>query len=175
MMIRARILGAGFLLAALTVIGCKPGNPDYPVKVSGKVTYNGATVGGGTITFHTADGAPIQAPITQDGTYVIASLPEGTFAVTIETESINPSRKKETYGSSGGGGLAGKYGGGGGGGGAAAPKGSKAGETSPAPEGTQTVDPIYVKIPGKYNNKSTSGLTATLKKGDQKQNFELTD
>lgn len=174
MMIRACIPAASFLIAALTLIGCKSDNSNYPVKVSGKVSYNGNTVGGGTVTFYTADGAPIQAPISPDGTYVFPSLPEGTFGVTIESESVNPSQKKETYGGvAGGGGMTGKYGKGGGGA-QAAPKGKKA-ENSPVPEGAQTGDPTYVKIPAKYKDKATSGLSVTLKKGDQTHNFDLTD
>ena len=172
MMILARSAGACFLIAAMTLMGCKSGNPDYPVKVSGKVTHNGTTVGGGTITFHTADGAPIQAPIAPDGTYAFASLPEGTFGVTIETESINPSKKKEEYKGAVGGGPQGMYGKSSG---KASPQKSKGAENSPAPDGAQVAESIYVKIPAKYNDKATSGLTVTLKKGEQKHNFELTD
>src|SRR5215216_2041883 len=110
MSIRTRAGAAGLLIAALAFVGCQSsGNSNYPVQVTGKVTHNGSPVGGGTVTFHTPDGAPIQVPIAPNGTYTADALPEGTMAVTVETESVN--RKQEEYrGQGGGGGVAAKYG-----------------------------------------------------------------
>ena len=114
MTIQARCIGAGFLIALMAVIGCDKG-AGLDCKLTGKVTYKDAPVGGGTITFHAQDGSVAIAQIKPDGTYEMR-LPEGSRTVTIETESVNPGQKKEDYRSAGGsGGMAAKYGGGGGG------------------------------------------------------------
>jgi hypothetical protein len=173
MSIRTRAGAVALQMAALAFVGCQSsGNANYPVRVTGKVTYNGSPVGGGVVTFHAADGTPIQVPIAPDGTYTADGLPEGAMAVTVETESVN--RKQEEYRGQGGGGMMSKYGKGGGGG-AAAPKG-KGMQMSPVPPGAGGgVEPNYVKIPAKYADKATSGLSVTLKSGKQTYDIRLTD
>lgn len=160
-----------FAVLATALAGCQgSGDSKFPAKVSGKVTYNGSPVTGGTITFHTADGSPIQAAIGADGSYTIVNLPEGPVTVTVETESLNQKTPQYTgqgdqkgamYGGRGGGGPAG-----------GAPKGDT---KSPMPSEAQSSQPVYVKIPAKYAQTATSGLTTTLKKGDQKFDVPLTD
>ena len=172
MLIRTRVGAAGFLIAALTFVGCQQsGNSAFPVTLSGKVTYNGSPVGGGLITVFTADGTPIQVPIGPDGSYLADNLPEGPVTVAVNTESVNPNKKTEDYRGQGGGNAA-KYGmkmaap-------SAAPKGGA--PKSPAPEGAGGAHATYVKIPAKYANKETSGLSTTLKKGKQTYDISLTD
>jgi hypothetical protein len=165
-----RTVSVCFAVMAAALAGCQgSGDNKFPAKVSGKVSYNGSPVTGGTITFHTADGSPIQAAIGLDGTYNIVNLPEGPVTVTVETESLNQKTPQYT----GQGARKGMYGGRGAG---PAAGGAPKGDTkSPMPSEAQSSQPVYVKIPGKYAQASTSGLTTTLKKGDQKFDVTLTD
>jgi hypothetical protein len=177
MIIRARIVALAFLIATVAMLGCQSGS-QFPAKVSGKVTYGGATVGGGTIAFYAPDGKVYATEINPDGTYVVENISEGTFEVTIETESINPEKKTEQYKSAGGG-LGGMYGKSGGG----VPKFGKGAPKEGAPKSPMPSDSVpsggtpatYVKIPPKYKEKSTSGLSVTLKKGNNTENFDLKD
>jgi hypothetical protein len=171
MMTRARASAAGVLTLLLVSVGCNSANQDAPCHVEGKVTYNGSPVGGGFIYFHSADGTTTQLPIFASGTYT-ADLKEGTFTVTVDTESLNPANKQEYHGSAGGG--AGKYGknpaavappp--------AAPKGGQ--KSSPSPESAGNSG-TYVKIPKKYSDKASSNLSVTLKRGKNEYNVPLTD
>src|SRR5262249_28674424 len=146
---------------------------EAPCRVEGKVTYNNNPVGGGTVYFHSADGVPYSVPIFANGTYT-AELKEGTYTVTVDTESLNPAKKKEYRGGGGGGAAAKMYGGKGASGGAnpSAPKGGAG--SSPSPEGSAPQD-TYVKIPSKYTDKATSGLSITPKKGKNEYNITMSD
>ena len=96
MRIPARLSGATLLLVAAgaLVLGCKSENPNAPGRVSGKVTYNGQPVTGGTVTFHSKkDGAKIPVSISSDGRYSAFDIPDGEMDVTVETESLNPDRE----------------------------------------------------------------------------------
>ena len=145
--------------APLLLTGCQ-GNPSGPASVSGTVKYNGAPVTGGTITFHRADGEAIPYPISNDGTYSVPQIQDGQMVVTVDTESINPAKQNNEFRAKG--------------------PFQKAGakmKYAPAepPAGTNINSPVYVKIPAKYADKATSGLTVTLKKGSQTFNVDLTD
>jgi hypothetical protein len=141
-------------LCLVVVFGCK--NPNAPITASGKVTYKDAPVSGGNITFQPKkEGPPYSRPLAADGTYNLADVPVGDYTVTVETESINPERKQETYGQPGGGG--------------APPVG-------PMPAGYKLTNAgKYVKIPAKYADPKTSGLKATLGTDKKSQDFPLTD
>ena len=170
-------LGSGLLLAScMLILGCSNENKEFPAQVSGKVTYKGAAVTGGIITLYTAEGSPIQAPISNNGTYLFPNLPIGQMTVTIDTDSVNPeSMKKEEYkgGKGPGGGAAGMYKM------KSAPmptlKKGQENSKSPVPEGTQVNEAVFVKIPAKYKAKGTSGLSMELKAGKQTKDFELND
>lgn len=172
MLIRARVNGFCLLVAAMSVVGCD--SSVNPCKLSGKVTYKDQPVSGGTITLVLADGNTFPINILADGSYVFPNLPEGSGTVIIETESINPEKKQEYRGAAGGG-PASMYGGKSGAGGAGGKYKGQAPAGSPVPEGAKGNSPIYVKIPAKYSDKTKSGLAVTLKKGDNKQDFALTD
>ncbi|HMF18667.1 MAG TPA: hypothetical protein VKE98_15780 [Gemmataceae bacterium] len=172
MMLRARIAAAGVLFVLLVSVGCNKSNPNTPASVFGKVTYNGNTVGGGFVYLHLNDGGRLPCAIGADGSYS-AETKEGVYVLTVETESLNPNKKEEYRGGSGGGGLAAKYGKAGGGPPAMA-KGKGAG-ASPAPEGAGGAATTYVKIPPKYADKATSGLSVTLKPGKTQFDIPLTD
>jgi hypothetical protein len=145
-----------------------------PSEVSGKVTYNGNPVTGGTLVFHSEAGV-YPASITTKGTYQVVDLPEGECIVTIDTEQLNPNKKTPAYdGRTAGGGAAAKmYGKASG-----PPPGTKIGkqQKSPAGEGSPVGEAgTYVKIPKAYSDRSKSPLKVTLKRGSQEQNFELKD
>jgi hypothetical protein len=141
-------------LCLVVVFGCDNKNPNAPATVSGKVTYKDAPVSGGNITFKPEkEGPPYSRPLGADGTYSITDMPAGNYVVTVETESINPDRKAETYGKAG----------------QSAPVG-------PRPAGyVVTGAGKYVKIPAKYADPKTSELKATLGTDKKSQDFPLTD
>ena len=76
---------AGIMLAA-TLSGCGSDTMDT-ASVSGKVTYNGAPVPGGGLTFSPigdgggTTGKPASATINPDGTYTLTTYEEGDGAV----------------------------------------------------------------------------------------------
>lgn len=152
----ARLVPCSGLLVALALsIGCgSSGNPNAPAKLSGKVAYKSAPVTAGTVTIHPTDGSAYPVPISPDGTYSGFDLPAGDVVITIETETAN--KKKVTYGAGQG--------------------GDKGKTFSPVPEGANAVAAgAYVKIPAKYADKASSGLTLKLERGQNKKDFDLTD
>lgn len=151
------LLPLGFLL----VLGCGE-TKGTVARLSGSVKYKGTPVTAGTITF-TAKGeggdpsGSYPVPITTDGTYSTSQLPAGELAVAIETESINPKNRRspEQYGRG---------------------RGKDMMKRSPAPEGVGTAPKgTYVKIPDKYKDSKTSGLTVTVTSGKNTKDFDLAD
>jgi hypothetical protein len=171
MMTRARFAAAGVLTVLIISIGCNSGNPDAPCRIEGKVTYNGNPVTGGLVYFHQSDGTKFSLPIFANGTYS-GELKEGTYTVTVDTESINPNRKEDPKARGGPGAM---YGGAGANKGAAAANEAKYKQQgSPAPKdaGPQAA---YMKIPAKYENPSSSGLSLTPKRGKNEYNITMSD
>jgi ABC-type oligopeptide transport system substrate-binding subunit len=138
-------------LSALLVAGCGPSKKK--TELTGKVTYKNAPVTGGTITFYSDEGN-FSTGITPEGTYTIAQLPNAQLTVTIETESINPSKKQPTYGGAGR---------------------KDRQMSSPSPEDAPKFEGKYVKIPKKYADKAKSGLSVNLSGGQETKDFDLTD
>jgi hypothetical protein len=151
----------------VVVFGC--GQSRTPSKVSGKVTYKGQTVSAGTISFHRQgkDQSGVYSyPLNSDGTYSGTDMPAEEMVVTVETESANPNQVKQTY---------------------APPPMAGAGKAMGPDEYRKKMKekgaPVeasgnsgpYVKIPKKYAEKETSPLKATLTKGKNEFNFDLTD
>jgi len=154
--IRTGLLLALFLgLAA----GCAK-NPAAPGRVSGTVKYKGQALPAGNIYFHSQGKGSYRATLAADGTYEITDIPAGEMVVTVETESLNPSKKAPTYGGGKGAQMYAER--------MAAEK--KAGRTIAAEAAVP-----YVKIPEKYAKEKTSPLTATIKAGKQVMSFDLTD
>lgn len=151
------LLPVGLLL----VLGCgeKKGTV---ARLSGTVKYKGTPVTAGMITFAAKGegGDPsgsYPVPITSDGTYSASQLPAGELVVAIETESANPKNRRSFD----------QYGGG---------KGKEMMKRSPAPEGVGSGPKgTYVKIPDKYKDPKTSGLTVTVTSGKNTKDFDLTD
>jgi len=166
-------------LLAACAIGCSSGQ--NAAKFSGKVTYNGSTLPGGSLRLHPKAAGAVGSDIGIDGNgrFEASDLPTGDFTVTIETESLNSGgQQPKEY--SGGGGAAGgdpKYGppGAGGGGGGGGNKSGQKAQMSPKPDNAPSQSTSYVKIPAKYNNPAQSGLEVTLKGGSNSKDFDLKD
>jgi len=170
----------GFLFSLGLIVGCGS-KKTASAEVSGKVTYKGAPVTGGLLAFH-GDAGGYSAAITPDGTYHVVDLPPGEVVVTVDTESINPNVKQETYTgqSSGGapGGMGGMYGkkpat-------SAPPPSSKLAKQEKSPAGESAgagggESGQYVKIPRLYADRTKSPLKVTIQPGNQEHNFEVKD
>jgi hypothetical protein len=61
--------------------------PDEKGDVEGKVTYKGAPLPGGTVTFVGGKGS-FPAPLKEVGTYSVKALPVGEYRIAVETESV---------------------------------------------------------------------------------------
>ncbi|MFM8932097.1 MAG: hypothetical protein ACKOS8_09505 [Gemmataceae bacterium] len=150
-----RFCGVFGLIGAMAVLGCAGGNPNAPANFSGKVTYKGQPVGGGTVKLEKdgpAEGSRASINLNPDGSFNGTDLAEGDFAVTIETDSAK-GNTPTTYGAN---------------------KGKKM-ASSPVPQTANVVKATYTEIPKKYGKKESSGLKVTLKRGKNEQNFDLTD
>ena len=127
---------AGGMLLLIGVVGCG-GSSGVAGSLSGKVTYKGAAVTGGTITFHLPGDKTAGTDLNPQGNYGLQIPASGQTQVAIETESVS--------------------------------------RTAPAAPAEGGAGPTYVRIPAKYADAKTSGLTFELKSGVQTKNFELTD
>jgi len=137
---------------AVVALGCGDKNPNAPAVVSGSVKYKGEVLKAGTVTFHSDKGV-YPAPINSDGTFINRDVPVGECVITVETESLNPNKKKETYGG----------------------ERAKGMQEQKPPAGSSTGSEFYVQIPKKYGDPKESPLKLTVKRGKQEQNFDLTD
>ncbi len=137
------LLALGLLLPALSGCGAKSGT------ISGKVTYKGNPVGGGTVTFLDSKQRAASSPIGADGSYSIEKVAPGPVKIGVMPPpaptklprgmTMDPSKM-----------------------------GASGAEKSPGP----AVGPP-VKIPKEYNDPEKSGLTFTVQTGQQEHNIEL--
>lgn len=157
------------LLLVMVVTGCS--RSQAPCSVSGKITYKGQPVTGGSIAFlltlenqHGGYGFTINP----DGTYTGSSMPAEEYVVIIETESINKNRPLPVYQPRGNMGVVG---------GAKIDANTykkKMQEMGKLP-GIKEEQGTYVKVPAKYGGKKTSPLRVKLEKGKNSCDFDLTD
>jgi len=163
MTITGRFVPAASLLLLFVASGCGPGNSTSGT-VSGKVTYKGQPVTGGSLAFHTKEGAIYPTVINEDGTYTLTGMPTGDMTVTVDTEALNPDKVIPTYGEPGQPGQPGQPG---------------AGGTMQPPPGVaappQKETGKYIKIPEKYNDPTKSGLTVNVTSTGTKKDFDLSD
>lgn len=136
--------------------------------VSGKVTYKGEVVKGGTIRIVPEKGPPATGDIQEDGTYKITHVATGPAKVSVETDSIKPMKE------------------------AAQGRGAMSmykNKPPPPPPGSpgSDMDPSksvagfreqgdekrYVAIPARYSDANKSGLSLTVKGGNNEFNIEL--
>jgi hypothetical protein len=172
---RARLI-ALLPLVFLLAYGCS-GAKQGPAGVSGKITYKGQPVTGGTIYFFPeGSGSSYSNGINEDGTYLVTDVPSGDCSVSIEALPDPGKDKGPVYG-----GERGEQA-------AKAAEEAKAkhkdksgmgagqGMGSPIPGGgPSSPQGKYMKLPEKYADPKTSGLKANIKKGSNTQNFDLTD
>lgn len=86
------MLGLLLLPLGLTIGGCGGGKGT----VSGKVTYNGKVVPGGTVQIIPSNGPAVGGDIGEDGRYSIANVSVGSASVVVETESAKPASAATT-------------------------------------------------------------------------------
>jgi hypothetical protein len=135
-------------------------------RLHGTVKYKGQPLPSGTITFHTQEGGIYTYGINAEGKYQGTEVAPGDYLVTVETGSADPNKKNPTYGQGGGakraGGDPNDY--------------RKMMQEHGAPiAAANTSTGSFVKIPDKYADKKTSGLTATITGGSNQKDFDLTD
>ena len=78
------LASAAACLALAGLIGCG-GSASDKATISGKVTYNGKPVTGGTLTLYSSTGAPYPVSIKEDGTFNVSGAPIGQMGVGIDT------------------------------------------------------------------------------------------
>jgi hypothetical protein len=144
------------LVALLGLAGCTGSSNTGTVK--GKVTYKGQPLKGGTVSFQVGEKyAPQPAEIQEDGTYVAENVPLGTAKVAVETESLKPPS-----------GMQGKYP-------PPAPPNPKVKSEEYKPPDPAERAKRYVRIPDKYMNPDTSGLSTPVKSGTNTYDIDIAD
>jgi hypothetical protein len=138
----------GFLLlAALAAVGCPGGGRGT---ITGKVKVNSVALKGGRVTYLAANGQSRIAEIEEDGSYTAVDVPAGPAKIGVETEYLLQQSKLPNY----------------------MPADAQGGPKLTNPEEAKRK---YVKIPGTYTNPEESGLTWTVKRGNQEHDIELED
>ncbi len=150
-----RRLPLALLPLVFLALGCT--NPNAPVMLTGKVTYNDKPLTGGTILLQSKDNIGFSGVIGADGNYTVPEVKPGDYTVTIQSLS-DPNAPKPA---------------GSGPGGAAAP--AAGGSTPPGAGGATAPAGTFMKIDPKYADPKNSGLKVSVKAGGPaKQDFPLT-
>lgn len=136
-------------LGLCLLAGCAGGGK---ARVSGKVTHNGKNLVFGTVEMKGPDGISIPGYIMPDGTYSVDGVASGT--VQIAVISNDPGRTAYRPGMG---------------------RGTKEqGDPPPAAAAKPAMDlGKWFAIPAKYADMATSGLSATIKSGEQTHNIDL--
>lgn len=113
--------------------------------VSGKVMYNGTALPFGSVQFMTPGGAFV-SEIGSDGSYSLTGIPTGSATISVTCQDPKYADYMKQLSAS-----------------SRDPK-------APKPKGRPE---DYSKIPSKYSDFSTSGLTYEIKSGTQTHNIEL--
>ena len=119
------------------------------VTVKGKVTYNGKALDGGHVQFMGADNLRMAADIAKDGTYSIVAVPTGTVKVAV---SYVDDKAGEFF--------------------KALSAASRSGDASKLPKGEPEQ---FHRVPQKFWDFPTSGLTAEIKPGVNTLDLNLKD
>jgi len=137
------------LILFLPILASGCGGGGNNAAVSGKVSYNGAPVTGGTLKFYPEGSTEFTTgAIAPDGTFSFGGVPKGKMKVVVETESIKQQAKNSE-----------KY-------------KDKEGKSPPAPSGPT---PVFVAIPIKYKVVETTDLTCEVKSSGNSFDFVLKD
>jgi hypothetical protein len=122
--------------------------------VSGKVSYKGQALKGGTVTFIPKSGDPHTSPIQEDGSYAMAKIPAGAATITVETTSVRPIPKSS---------LPGPY----------SKMAKDVVKEGIGPPGESGDAKRYVPIPLNYADHAKSGLSLDVQSGPQTHNIDL--
>jgi hypothetical protein len=137
-------------LTAVTVLGVS-GCGQPAGSVSGKVSYRGKPLKGGSVTMILADGSKsAPATINEDGTYRLDKVLAGPVKVAVETQSLAVQVRLPTY---------------------RPPAGTIAAGYAPPDSGGAARR--YVRIPPQYADPEKSGLTYTVTAGSQTYDIDL--
>jgi hypothetical protein len=141
------VLGLSLVLTS----GC--GGGVSRAKVTGQVTYQGAPLPGGSITFHGQDKFVRSAYIDPGGRYLIVGAPAGEIKVAVTAPPPAAAAAPA----------------------AAAPAAGKSSGKHASKTGSTPAAPVVagVALPPKFNDPEQSGLTYTLTGGDQTLDIEL--
>lgn len=143
---RAARCAAAFvlLIAPAILVGCA-GKGD----VSGKVTHNGKLLPYGSVQFQSADGLIVPGTIGSDGTYRVSGVPTGTAKISVNCVDDE--------------------------GAIAFAKAMSAAAKDPANKSAKPKGKLedFNKIPGKFNDFTTSGLSYDVKSGQQTYDIDL--
>jgi hypothetical protein len=144
------LLSGYFILTLFAVAGC---GGSGLATVKGKVTIDGQPASSGRVFFRSADGkSTVFAMIGPDGAYQVVEVPYGSMKVT-----VTPLTKWERIG------LIRD---------ARKMKKTSASEAPATPGGADAFE-SSAKIPEKYRDPDTSGLTFTVKSGTNTYNIEI--
>lgn len=171
-----RLGSALVLIGALGVL--VPGCARPIGTVSGKITFEGKPLKGGTIGFQsTEERESFATSINEDGSYAITNLKGGSYKVTVDTSNLKPPSSGPVVSS----------------GPKTNPSGAKKDEVgkdkgkppadAPIPEGYKASGPAgaklaenakrYVQIPSKYAKAETTDFSFTFKGGTETFDIEL--
>jgi hypothetical protein len=142
----ARWVGLMVLWVVLGAVGCGSSSTGT---VSGKVTYKGAPLKGGTVTFVNKQQSSL-AEIQEDGSYKAEKVPTGDATISVETTSLKPPNQMAMKNRP--------------------PAGAQGGPKMPDYEARAK---RYIQIPDKYSDAQQSGLKYTVKSGSQEFEIKL--
>jgi len=137
------------LVGLIALSGCGAKAPTAGT-VKGTITYKGTPVNGPALLLYPQSGNMLTIPVTQEGTFEIASIPEGEYVVVVQPSAGNsgvPSTKGMDP--------------------------AKAAEMQSKIDAMKS--PPTIPIPKKYLQQSTSDLKITVSKGPQTVELVLKD
>jgi hypothetical protein len=145
-----RAFGGLLLLSLLALsVGC---GPNYRARgtVKGKVSFAGKDLTTGSVVFHGKDNLTGSATIGADGSYVMNDAPLGDVKITVSVPKLPAGGMRHL-------------------------KGAPVGPVMPGESPEAKKMPTHVvPIPEKYAKVETSGLTYTVKRGEQTHDLPLT-
>lgn len=137
------------LVGLIALSGC--GSKALPAgTVKGTITYKGQPVNGAALLLHPKTGDPVTIPVSQEGTFEVASVPEGEYVVVVQP-SAGDSGVPSTKGMDK----------------------AKAAEMQAKLDAMKS--PPTIPIPKKYLQQSTTDLKMTVSKGPQTVELVLKD
>jgi hypothetical protein len=139
-----------------SVLFCIMGCGGSVATVSGKVSYQGKPLSGGTVTLIPEQGVPLTGAIKPDGSYSIAKVPFGRVKVAVETKSAQSKQPSGVIQ-------------------LPAPIRQKTAQLPKElenPNNTQETS-RYIPIPDRYSDPDKSGLSFVVEKSKQVFDLEL--